>query len=106
MQITFEGKTLPDLISECIKFLDQCTCAGQEEIEKASAPQTQPADTSDQDDAPDTSKEVMGQALRAFVRKHGKDDALAILAKYNVSRASELTDDAQRVALLQELTNG
>lgn len=113
MQVTFEGKTLADVISECMKFLDDCTCAGQEALDAAvtrhldgdtSTEQTQPADTPAPAPDSDATIEDVAAALKAHMKKHGKDSAINILGEFDARRASEVAKE-QRGAIISRLSS-
>lgn len=115
MQIVFEGKTLNEITGQVLQFLESTKQPvdldnrhphGNVPVEDTSAEQTQPEDTSDQAEASDISVEQLQEALRGHVKRKGRDSAVAILAKYDVIRASQITDEAKRIEAHEELTNG
>ena len=98
MQITFEGKTWEDIIIRVNRFAQEhgkipVDLDNRHPHGNTPVPQTQPAETSEEpapaDDSEVTEKDVV-MALRAHVKKHGKESAIAILAEFDVTRASDL----------------
>lgn len=112
MKIVFEG-TLTQVLQQIREYVSATglAVAGVQTAKPAaakpaaadtSAPQTQSEDTSEAG-LETVDYDTALAALKAYMKKHGKDKAVAVLTKYNVDRLSELKEFAD---IYKDLTNG
>jgi len=115
MKVTFEGNTVEEIIRQYLNFVEAISGnkyyavapdpdgPEQEDVAKQQEHPAEEAETTQGSDDEATPETVLA-ALRAHVKKHGKDSALKILESFNVTRASELKK--KDLAAAQEQLNG
>ena len=104
MELKFTGQDLADILTQVSQFMHTQSAGGRllEPQAKASTEQTQPANTPAPDPDLDASVEDIAAALKAHMKKHGKDSAINILGEFDARRASEVPAD-QRGAIISRL---
>lgn len=106
MELKFTGQDLADILTQVSQFMHTQSAGGRllEPQAKASTEQTQLADTPAPAPDSDATIEDVAAALKAHMKKHGKDSAINILGEFDARRASEVAKE-QRGAIISRLSS-
>ena len=105
MKLVFEADSWDEILSQVAVYANNhCpnVVSGTIHVPQAEASeeQTQPEDTPEPAAESDTiTDDDMIAAIRAHVKKHGKDSGLAILSEYGAERASKVKQEDRAAAL-------